>query len=253
MLDRVHRHCQLHSTQLLSVPALLAFWAICQIALAGTQPDNQSTTEKQNAAQNAPPATQPAATPQRQPEKSLSTEETRRQARANLVSGLIGSKHDFTREGDNGRNLCLPCHTPHLIRPPEPELDQRDSIANPLQPYRAPGVELTGWSLLCLGCHDGVTAQDVYASGHAVSVADQIGISRLGTVGLRSHPVGVKYPAASNEDYLPAATVEAAGLLLPDGRIQCTTCHDAHNTHGYVGMLRISNQRSRLCLTCHRR
>ena len=78
-----------------------------------------------------------------------------------------------------------------------------------------------------------------------------VGDGRLGTRGLRSHPVGVAYP---NNDprYHPLAAVENAGLLMPDGRIQCGTCHDAHNTDRHPAMLKISNERSRMCLTCHR-
>lgn len=173
-------------------------------------------------------------------------------AREQLISGLIGSKHDFTQGGKSGRDLCLPCHTPHLVAAPVPRLDRRPTTTQPLRPYQGINMELTGWSLLCLGCHDGVTATDVYSSAHAVTVSDQLANSRLGTTGLRSHPVGIKYPLAA-EGYHTRAAVEAGGLVLPDGRIQCTTCHDAHNTHRHPGMLRISNQRSRMCLTCHRR
>ncbi len=172
-------------------------------------------------------------------------------AREHLASGLIGSKHDFTRDSESGRDLCLPCHTPHLVNAPLPRLDRRPTTTQPLRPYQHLDTELTGWSLLCLGCHDGVTASDVYSSAHAVTITDQLANSSLGSVGLRSHPVGINYPLAA-EGYHTRAAVEAGGLLLPNGRIQCTTCHDAHNTHRYQGMLRISNERSRICLTCHR-
>ena len=172
-------------------------------------------------------------------------------ARASLYTGLIGSKHDFTHGGRSGRDLCLPCHTPHLMSVPLPLFDRRAATTQPLRPYAGLGIELTGWSLLCLGCHDGVTAPDVYSSAHAVEISSQLANSRLGTRGLRSHPVGVNYPSV-DEHFEPRAAVEAAGLLLPDGRIQCTSCHDAHNTHRYGRMLRASNDRSRLCLTCHR-
>jgi predicted CXXCH cytochrome family protein len=175
----------------------------------------------------------------------------RRWAREQLTSGLIGSKHDFSQGGKSGRDLCLPCHTPHLVAAPPPRLDRRAATTQPLRPYAGLGIVLTGWSLLCLGCHDGVTAPDVYSSAHAVAVTGRLSESRLGSAGLRSHPVGVRYPA-TDEKYEPIAAVEAAGLMLPEGRIQCTTCHDAHNTHRHRGMLRISNERSRLCLTCHR-
>ena len=175
----------------------------------------------------------------------------RQWAREQLMSGLIGGKHDFTEGGKSGRDLCLPCHTPHLVTATPPRFDRRPTTVQPLRPYQAMGIELSGWSLLCLGCHDGVTAKDVYSSEHAISITGQLGNSRLGLRGARSHPVGVAYPKLSDE-YNPPSAVEAAGLLVPDGRIQCTTCHDAHNTHGIRQMLRISNDRSRLCLTCHR-
>jgi predicted CXXCH cytochrome family protein len=193
-----------------------------------------------------PPASQPAA-----PAAPAYHDPGELAVREQMISGLIGSPHDFSQGGRSGRDLCLPCHVPHLITPPVPRLDLRPTTTQPLRPFQTLNVELTGWSLLCLGCHDGVTARDVYSSGHAVTIAGQLGNSRLGTRGLRSHPVGLRYPLAA-EGYATAAEVEAAGLPLPDGRIQCTTCHDAHNTHRYPGMLKISNERSRMCLTCHR-
>jgi predicted CXXCH cytochrome family protein len=207
-----------------------------------------------------PPETQPASQPAAQPAEgypygprnAVPPEDAAvRSAREQLTSGLIGSKHDFTHGGERGRALCLPCHTPHLVGAPVPRLDQRATTTQPLRPYQTLGVALTGWSLLCLGCHDGVTARDVYSSAHAINVADQLGNSRLGTRGLRSHPVGIRYPFAA-EGYAAAAEVEAGGLLLEGGTLQCTTCHDTHNTRRYPGMLRISNEHSRLCLTCHR-
>lgn len=167
------------------------------------------------------------------------------------LSGLLGGKHDFTQGGKSGRDLCLPCHTPHLLTTPPPRLDRRAESTPPLRPYQGREVQMTGWSLLCLGCHDGVTAPDVYTSAHALTATGPEVRAAFGSRGLRSHPVGIKYPPAV-EGYSPAAAVEAGGLPLPDGRIQCTTCHDAHNSQRLRGMLRISNERSRLCLTCHR-
>ena len=73
-----------------------------------SQPQNHaelSPTEPQEAA-----ATQPA--------------ESVEPAGQRLVSGLIGSAHDFTRLG-YGRDLCLPCHTPHQAFSEPPLLDRR--------------------------------------------------------------------------------------------------------------------------------
>ncbi len=173
------------------------------------------------------------------------------EARAGRLSGLLGSKHDFGSTGLGGHDVCRTCHTPHLVVAAALSLDRRMKTTRPLRPYQGIAVELDGRSLMCLGCHDGTVAPDVYSSPHAATIADQLGNSRWGTTPLRSHPLGVRYPAV-DEDLQPRAAVEAAGLKLPNGRIQCTTCHDPHNTHRHAGMLRISDERSRLCLTCHR-
>ncbi len=219
----------------LVVGALASGWLLAQVVeekpVAGGQ-EPVATTQP-----SEPPATQPA--------------EPAGAAREHLASGLIGSKHDFTKVGKGGRELCLPCHTPHKMNVPPPRLDHRPTTTAPLRPYQTLDEELTGWSLLCLGCHDGSTAPDVYNSPHAINVAGELGDVRLGTRGLRSHPVGIKYPPDLVK-YSAAPAIEASGLLLDDGRIQCTTCHDAHNTNRHPHMLRVSNEGSRLCLTCHR-
>jgi len=223
------------------VGGLLAAWGSVD------EPPQNNSGETVVSDQATPPARGGAASqPSRDEHKNL-------EKRKKLRGGLAGSPHDFTQNGDGAaRDLCLPCHTPHLAASPAPLRDKRADTPTPLRPYQAIDLELTGWSLLCLGCHDGEMASDVYSSVHAVVATDQMANSRLGVAGLRSHPVGVVYPVAG-EGFQPRSAVENAGLLLPDGRIQCTTCHDAHNTHGYTGMLRISNERSRVCLTCHHR
>lgn len=240
-LRRLPRSSALSLVVVLSAGALLA-------AMVDEREDQQAAaTERDSQAASQPAATTPAATSP--PTKTVAVDLA---AREQLSSGLVGSKHDFTRKGESGRDLCLPCHTPHLVAARLPRLDRRPPTTQPLRPYQGVNMELTGWSLLCLGCHDGITAPDVYSSAHAIAITDQLANSRLGRVGLRSHPVGIEYPLAA-EDYHSRAAVEAGGLVLPAGRIQCTTCHDAHNTHRHGGMLRISNERSRMCLTCHRR
>lgn len=223
---------------LVLLSAMLAAQLPFESSVAGSSTPSEDTPPAQAVSRPASPASQ---------ERSTGADWAREQ----MISGLIGSKHDFTEAGKRGRDLCLPCHTPHLVSTLPPRLDRRVATTQPLRPYAGVGVELSGWSLLCLGCHDGVTAPDVYSSEHALASSGQIANSRMGSTRLRSHPVGIRYPPAT-ERYHQAAAVETAGLLLPDGCIQCTTCHDAHNTHRHRGMLRITNERSRLCLTCHR-
>jgi predicted CXXCH cytochrome family protein len=231
------------------LPRLLAVGLVLVIA-ASSLLYAQSADEVDPSPNDQPAAEaeqQQSAKPQSAEAKTENAEQP--PAREHVQSGLIGSKHDFSAVAGD---LCSPCHPPHLGVTPQPRLDRRVRVVRPLRPFQDIDVELSGWSLLCLGCHDGTTAPDIYTSAHATRLADQLANSRLGMTGLRSHPVGVKYPPPSNEDYHPLAAVEAAGLVLPDGFIQCTTCHDPHNTDRHAGMLQSSNERSRLCLTCHR-
>ena len=236
--------------------AALGLGVTCSISLlvAASAPSRGETSTRQSRADSTP--TEPVRKPADASEPTSGSEQVESEAAdwadgGQLANGLIGSKHDFRSLNESVRDLCFSCHTPHLVSAPSPLLDRRTTTTPPLRPYRGVNMELTGWSLLCLGCHDGITAQSVYSTAHATQLAGQLGNSRLGSKWLRSHPVGTLYPLAA-EEYEPRAAVETAGLPLPDGRVQCTTCHDAHNTRGYQGMLRISNERSRLCLTCHR-
>jgi predicted CXXCH cytochrome family protein len=172
------------------------------------------------------------------------------QAASRMASGLIGGAHDFTGQGRVGRDLCMPCHTPHLVNAPAPRLDQRTDSPPPLRPWEQGQVELDGWSLMCLSCHDGITAPDVFTSAHAVTQLPR-SVRRRGDVSkLPGHPVGTIYPQQADR-YHTRAAVEQSGLPLPEGRIQCVTCHDPHNTGRHAGLLQISNDRSRLCLSCH--
>jgi predicted CXXCH cytochrome family protein len=167
-----------------------------------------------------------------------------------ILSGLKGSKHDFSQTAEGPRDMCLPCHAPHLpIGAVGAEESERPKS---LRQYQSLDNQLSNASLLCLSCHDGVVAPDVYTATHATGLAHQLGSSLVGGAGLRGHPVGILYPVG-DANYQPASRVEADGhVLLPGGRIQCTTCHDPHNGGRHSGLLTRSNERSALCLTCHR-
>lgn len=165
-----------------------------------------------------------------------------------LSAGLVGSPHDFTQQGDASLDLCTPCHTPHLPLP----RGGADKGGGRILPYQSEGVALDSASLLCLSCHDGVIAPDVYTASHATQFAAQFGASKLGAGLLSGHPVGIEYPA-NDSTYRPIAAVESAGAIrLPGGRVQCISCHDPHNTGRHDGMLVRPNGGSRLCLSCHR-
>ncbi len=164
-----------------------------------------------------------------------------------LSAGLVGSKHDFTQAGDGPADLCTACHTPHI-----PAVKTDGESPGRIRPYQAYGVELDTASLLCLSCHDGVTASDVFTSAHSTQFARQLGSSQLGSGTLSGHPIGIKYPVAEPKYRSINAVTTDGRILLPDGRVQCISCHDPHNTGRHPGMLVQSNSGSRLCLACHR-
>jgi predicted CXXCH cytochrome family protein len=81
-------------------------------------------------------------------------------------------------------------------------------------------------SMLCLSCHDGVSATAVDLPG--------------------SHPVSFEY-AGSLRDF---GIVTTPTLPLFDGRLECSTCHDVHGNA--VKLLRM-NDMTGMCLDCHRK
>lgn len=169
-----------------------------------------------------------------------------------LTAGIAGTKHDFTHGSGRALDLCTPCHTPHLSVVKPPAMDSREPLAQRLRPYSGEGVDLDESSLLCLSCHDGVVARDVYRSAHAARVSAQLGSSWVGKASLTSHPIGVKYPIGDPTYRTIEAATDDGAIKLPNGRLQCISCHDPHNTKRFDYMLVRSNQGSRLCLACHR-
>ncbi len=106
-------------------------------------------------------------------------------------------------------------------------------------------------SLLCLSCHDGSIAVNLY--GNAIGRNYYLG---------NHHPIGFDYEAAyalDREIRSPdVATLGTAGVVRDhlygpgNMRMECGTCHSVHN-EGNTGasLLWRSDTRSQLCLTCH--
>jgi predicted CXXCH cytochrome family protein len=127
----------------------------------------------------------------------------------------------------------------------------------------APG-QPQGMSLLCLSCHDGVTAMDNF--GGVTTGTNFMATTALGYVGLdlgNDHPISMDYDAtiASNDTELfdPTGTLSGLGLNIDDDmlfgagndQVECGSCHDPHGGVAGTKFLRISNVNSDLCLTCH--
>lgn len=117
-------------------------------------------------------------------------------------------------------------------------------------------------SLACLACHDGTLGLEApggtrqsggvfrgcvacHGGGTALGPNPPIGTD-LST----QHPIAVLYDPSLDPDFRSVAEVQAAGLVLIDGKIQCATCHDPHyQTWG--SFLRISAASGELCQACH--
>jgi predicted CXXCH cytochrome family protein len=126
-------------------------------------------------------------------------------------------------------------------------------------------------SRLCLSCHDGSIATNAYgqyassskgAADKNISTAGaQYVIGAVsGTIGdlTNHHPIGFPYAAATaDDDEIAASDTTMVGSvtiadLLWNGNMECTTCHDVHNTKNTgEKFLWKSDQNSAFCLTCH--
>ncbi len=171
-------------------------------------------------------------------------------------AGIEGSKHDFSDAEWSGGDACGVCHAAQSDAPAtaaplwDPGADLTRTFGTPLEQSRRAG----GGSQICLRCHDGTIARDAFASeSHRRIVHSRHpGIFQSGHA-TSNHPVGVDYPRVSR-DYRPATTVTATGeIALPNGKVECISCHDPHGQSGVAHMLVASNARSALCLACHRK
>jgi predicted CXXCH cytochrome family protein len=172
---------------------------------------------------------------------------------------VIGGSHDFSDKGDMA-GACKACHIPHVqvaqvtTRPAAPSTQPAAAMfriggqRRVFEPDRyMPGPT----SLICLGCHDGTVATSTIGSSHALLAGFREGFAVPDGFVWRDHPIGVPYPSGDRE-YRPLAFVVAQGKMrLPEGRIECITCHDPHGERGFEDLLVMSNKRSALCLNCH--
>lgn len=172
-------------------------------------------------------------------------------------SRKIIDAHDFSDFQDGTLGSCGACHVPHVqgVR----TLPERVNDAD-LELYRIKGQREVfvpnqytpgPTSLVCLGCHDGTVATSAIGSSHALLAGVREGFEINGGIGGRDHPIGIRYPS-NRKDYRTEAFIAAKGKIrLPEGRVECISCHDPHNSTGEPKMLVMSNRRSALCLSCH--
>lgn len=197
---------------------------------------------------------------------------------------IVGSSHDFSLLGasnftsTNEDQVCIFCHTPHGAS--AAPLWNRTLDAAGYTMYDSPTFNAspkptapTGVSLLCMSCHDGVSAINVVVN-YAVNNPILMSPNAIGDLSYppwsdpnltkdlaNDHPVSFVFDAA-------LISADAAGgpakLQLPistdpiklfNSKLECASCHDPHEegslAAGTVPFLRKSNQASGMCLTCH--
>ncbi len=195
------------------------------------------------------------------------------------AGSIKGTAHDLASKGFSAGENCIICHTPHNsdISVTVTPLWNHRPLSSTYNMYFTSDDSIdtqpTGASKLCLSCHDGVTAIDKFGGRATASFMSDNDGANVNNKQVDSHPVSIMFDsamAAKNPSlYDPAikqVTIGAGGentrtgtiaeLLLPNGRVQCSSCHDVHNN--FVGdnakdqpFLKITKAGSEICLTCH--
>ena len=201
---------------------------------------------------------------------------------------ILGSLHDLSETGTGANtdtalgltfeNLCVYCHIPHNAVPAVAPLWNRPDSAATFTMYTSTNsntldMAVAGspdpFSMVCLSCHDGVTALDAMVSNSgwgAVSAGsnNKVTWGSVGTDLTDDHPISIEYDITEDGEFfddgndgdiggLPLFAGLAAGNGTagdPD-QVECSTCHNVHDQDTYFPFLRMDNAASAMCLTCH--
>ncbi len=181
----------------------------------------------------------------------------------------VNNPHKFNAANWEFTEWCNPCH----VYGSESNVPsgsfllsyENDSLSSTDSTY------LSGISKLCFTCHDGTVAQ----FSHSADLS-QLRLSVGGSSIKNAHPVSIVYPVNGQRNvklHNPQTTLSGLGGtiaedMLKNGRIECTSCHDAHfsmqttpcsscptnlnqQTGNKPNSLLMSNEKGALCLTCH--
>jgi predicted CXXCH cytochrome family protein len=195
-------------------------------------------------------------------------------ARPGIAGSITGSLHDFTTSAWSGGRICVACHTPHkadMSVSDAPLWNHRNSTQS-YTLYTSTSLNATmgqpgSTSKLCLSCHDGTVAVDSF--GGATGTTTISAANNIGTTLADDHPIGFTYntalATADGSLYDPTTKAVTIGsgaqtktgtissLLLYSGKMECSTCHDVHNTFtvGTTGLTKMAQAGSQLCFACH--
>lgn len=186
---------------------------------------------------------------------------------------ITGSAHDFTSKAWSGGRICIACHAAHntdVSVTNAPLWNHRNSTAT-YTLYSSSTLNATisqpsGLSKLCLSCHDGTVAVDSFGGATGTTMISTV--NNLGTSLKDDHPIGIDYttaiasadgslwdPSTHSVTIGSGTTVKTgtiAATMLYSGKVECSSCHDVHNTFSAgAQMLKISPNGSAICLACH--
>ena len=214
-----------------------------------------------------------------------------------------GMNYTTANGADTLQRICIFCHAPHntyrLATAPGGAGPQADAAFDylPLWNHTLPaniaytmyengpgapqigqkasqailnGMTPGGTSLLCLSCHDGSVAVNLYGNGSQIASSVSAGTTTISpsyVIGQdkylgNHHPIGFDYDDVQSAD--PEIRNADTAMLTPstfvrdhlygaaNSMMECGTCHSVHNK-GNDGetLLWRSDQNSELCLTCH--
>ncbi|MDH5777944.1 MAG: cytochrome c3 family protein [Gammaproteobacteria bacterium] len=193
---------------------------------------------------------------------------------------ITGSAHDFSGRTYTGGQICVTCHTPHRsdVSVTDAPLWNHENTVEVYTVYDSPSLDATvsqpgGASKLCLSCHDGSIAVDSFGGTQSAGNTEfLIGPKAVGADGLNNdHPISFTYDStlASTDGALFDPSVKTvtigsgaktktgtiAEVMLSNGNLQCSSCHDVHNNFTYAQtgsrLLKVTDAGSAICLTCH--
>jgi predicted CXXCH cytochrome family protein len=191
---------------------------------------------------------------------------------------IVGSAHDFSVQTWALGQICIACHTPHKSDTTVTDAPLWNhalttatyTLYSSATLNAVPG-QPAGVSKLCLSCHDGTVALDSFG-GRTGTTKFAAGSPRnLGTDLSNDHPISFLFDAAlaTADGALadPTATTVTIGdaptrtgtvnalMLGGTGKMECSSCHDVHNTFAVAGtkLLKVNTAASQICLTCHKK
>ncbi len=195
-------------------------------------------------------------------------------------TSIRNTKHNLSTTGtgtikaSSETEICIFCHTPHSKQATTQLWNRQPTTATYTLyssdyltsiSYSAPN-QPNAKSKLCLSCHDGTiaigTVYNTRGSGTSGTISMTGGVTtmpagspgNIGTNLANDHPVGYLYePAKDNQLVSRTFPWNTAVKLDPDasnGRVECHTCHNAHNNQ-FTSFLRMSNANAGLCTHCH--